>query len=153
MDITKLSTLTINLDNAGLFEKELTEKLVKIGYGDDVVDWVLSELKKIKLIDDKRFAVSFARTKMISKPMGEFLLRRELGTKGIPDEFINLAINEAYKEKDQFAIAFEIAAKQIKKYQKLENTKLKKRISDFLLRRGFSWDVIKDVVESLNEEE
>lgn len=131
-------------------EKEVIDKLKAIGYKEDVINWVLAELKRLKLIDDTRFAISFARTKMIYKPMGEYLLRRELFNKGINEKDINEAIAIVYQEKDPVALASEIALKQVKKYQNLDVIKAKRRVSDFLLRRGFNWDVISDIIENLD---
>jgi len=131
-------------------EKEIIDRLKRIGYRQSIIDWVLSELKRLKLIDDARFSVSMARTKMISKPVGEFLLRRELAQKGIADGLIEDAITRIYEEKDQSELAFELAEKQFQKFKNLEKIKAKKRISDFLLRRGFHWDVINDAIEKLD---
>lgn len=130
-------------------EKEIVDKLKEIGFHRDVIDWTLSELKRMKFIDDKRFAISFANTKMISKPVGEFLLRRELTAKGIEDEYIEHAIEQAYLEKDQETVALELARNRLKRFKNLESYKSKKRISDFLLRRGFNWDITSSVLERL----
>ena len=131
-------------------EKEIIDKLKDIGYKNSIVEWVISELKRMKLIDDTRFAISFAKTKMVTKPMGEYLLRRELINKGICDKYIALAIDQVYKEQDQRSLATELAKKQMKRYVNLDDRKTKKRICDLLLRRGFNWEVINDVVERLD---
>ena len=130
-------------------EREIVDKLKQIGFNREVIEWTLSELKRMKFIDDKKFAVSFANTKMISKPVGEFLLRRELASKGIDEENIEQAVEKAYNEKDQETIAFELAQSRMKRYRNLEAAKAKKRISDFLLRRGFNWDITSSVIERL----
>jgi len=131
-------------------EKEIVDKLKEIGYKDSIVGWVLSELKRLKLIDDARFSVSFAKSKIVSKPMGEYLLRRELLNKGISEKHILIAIEEAYQEKDQTTVAAELTQKKAKRLGNLEKRKAKKRLCDLLLRRGFSWDVINDVMEGLD---
>ena len=74
---------------------------------------------------------------MVTKPMGEYLLKQELLIKGINEEHIAEAIEKVYEEQDQVAIASDLAKKQIKKYKNLEENKAKKRLSDFLIRRGF----------------
>lgn len=131
-------------------EKEVIDKLKAIGYKETVINWVLAELKRLKLIDDTQFAVSFAKTKMINKPMGEYMLRRELFSKGIDEKDIDEAIAIVYQEKDPITLATEVALKQVKKYKHLDETKAKRRVSDFLLRRGFSWDVISDIIGNLD---
>ena len=46
-------------------QKEIFDKLKSLNYEEHIVEWVIEELKRIKLIDDARFAVSFAKTKMV----------------------------------------------------------------------------------------
>jgi len=131
-------------------EKEIIKKLKEAGYKQNAIEWTIAELKRLKLIDDSRFAVSFAKTKMVTKPSGEYLIRRELTSKGIEDELIDVALENAYGEKSQYEIATEIAEKRLKRYHGLDEDKTKRKICDFLLRRGFSWDVVNDVLERFN---
>jgi len=130
-------------------EKEIIDKLQLIGYDKSIIEWVISELKRMQLIDDSRFALSFAKTKMLAKPMGEYLLRRELKRKGIQEHHINAAIENIFEESDPVSIAIPLAQKQILKYKNVDELKRKKRLTDFLLRRGFNWDVITEVIEEL----
>ncbi|MDZ7262353.1 MAG: RecX family transcriptional regulator [candidate division KSB1 bacterium] len=129
-------------------EKEVRDKLNEVGYDPPIVDWAIAELKRLKLLDDVQFAVSFARSKMVTRPAGEHLLRRELKLKGIPDELIEKAIVEAYLEKSQREVAQELAEKRSQQYKNLDPQKARKRIADFLLRRGFDWEVVSEVIES-----
>jgi len=130
-------------------EKEIIDKLKLIGYDKPVIEWVISELKRMQLIDDSRFAQSFAKTKMLAKPMGEYLLRCELKRKGIQEHHINAAIENIFEERDPVSIAIPLAQKQILKYKNVDELKRKKRLTDFLLRRGFNWEVITEVIEEL----
>ncbi|MEE4312059.1 MAG: RecX family transcriptional regulator [candidate division KSB1 bacterium] len=130
-------------------EKEIHDRLKKIGYDEETTNWVVSELKRLNLINDKRFAVSFAKSKMISKPMGRFLLKQELLQKGLSDTIIEITLAEVYQETSESSLAFELAEKQMKKYRTLEQPKAKKRLSDFLIRRGFSWEIVKNITHQL----
>ena len=134
-------------------EKEVVDKLRSLKLEDPVINWVMDELKRMQLIDDQRFARAFAQNKMITKPMGEYLLRRELTAKGITEVVAQQAIDQIYQEYEPVALAKELAIKQAKKNRRLEPVKLKKRVSDFLLRRGFGWDIIHDVMDELNIED
>lgn len=132
-------------------EKEIKTKLKDIGYEDDIIDWVIAELKRLKFIDDERFAQSYAQTQMITRPMGEYYLRRELKKKGLNAELIEQTVEKVYDERDQFSVALELAQQRKKRYRNIEEIKAKKRISDFLLRRGFSWDVVSHVLEQWDD--
>jgi regulatory protein len=128
-------------------EKEIQTKLKDVGYDEQIIDWVLKELKRLKFLDDKRFAQSYAQTQMITRPMGEYFLKRELKQKGIDSELIEQTVEKIYEEKDQFSVAIELAQQRKKRYQNIDDMKMKKRVSDFLLRRGFGWDVVSEVLE------
>lgn len=132
-------------------EKEIRTKLQQVGYEASIIDWVIGELKRLKFLDDQRFAQSYAQTQMITRPVGEFFLRRELKQKGLEEPLIEQAIHQVYQEKDQSAVALELAAQRKKRYANLDEIKAKKRVSDFLLRRGFDWEVVAEVMERWEE--
>jgi regulatory protein len=134
-------------------EKELRTKLIQKGFAEEMVEDVISELKTQKLLDDIAFAHSYARTRLINKPVGERLLRQELRQKGISDECINAVVSEAFSEKDQIEYAKELLVKKLPRSQGLENLKKKKRLADFLVRRGFDWDLVKEAIEGTLKDE
>jgi regulatory protein len=127
-------------------EKEIRTKLKDIGYDEKIIEWVIGELKRLKFLDDERFAQSYAQTQMITRPMGEYYLRRELKQKGLEAELIEQTIEKVYEEKDQLSVAIELAQQRKKRYKNIDEIKAKKRVSDFLLRRGFDWDVVSEVM-------
>ena len=127
--------------------KELNDRLFRAGFSENHIEWTLGELDRLNLINDAEFAKMFARDRMLSKPMGEFLLRQELRHKGILDPDIELAIQEAYKEQSESQYARKLAVKQKKKQMKLNPEKAQQRVADFLQRRGFHWDITKDIME------
>ena len=130
-------------------EKELRDKLKDLQFESGIIDWVIDEMKRMNLIDDERFAMTLARHKIMTKPMGEYLLRRELKAKGVPDAIIQTAVDKTYKNHDPMDLASQLAVRQMKKYRHIDPIKAKKRVSDFLLRRGFGWDIIHDVLDGL----
>jgi len=128
-------------------EKEIRTKLKDVGYDDKIVEWVISELKRLRFIDDRRFALNYAQSQMLIRPKGEYVLKRELKQKGIDEELIDQTIEAIYQEKDQLAFALELAQRRKKHYKIDDEMKVRKRVSDFLLRRGFGWDIVSEVME------
>jgi len=129
--------------------KEVLDKLHKSGFDTDTVDWVIAELKRIKFLDDRQFSLAFVRDKMIIRPMGPQLIRQELRLKGISDELIELAIEEAFIEKSQLEVASMLLNKRLPSVKNLDPIKAKKRLTNFLLRRGFSWEITREALEQL----
>lgn len=127
-------------------EKELQTKLRQKGYAEELIETVLWELREAKFIDDVKFAFAFARNRIAKKPMGARLLRQELWQKGLKPEIIDKALTEAYSAKRQEEIARELVESRKDRYQDLDENKQKKRLNDFLLRRGFDWEIVKEVI-------
>ena len=128
-------------------KKELNDRLKRAGFSQNDIDWVLNDLVRLKLVNDSEFAVLFARNRMATKPCGRFLLQKELQQKGIADSDIARAISAAYEEQKEYDIARQIAAQNKKKQIRLNEDKARKRVADFLMRRGFSWDIVTQILE------
>lgn len=128
-------------------EQELRTKLKQKGFEKALVEEVISELKQAKFIDDVEFAFSYARKRMMHKPMGEKLLRQELWQKGIDEKIIDRVVREIYSEKTQDEVALNLMEKRKSRYKDLDEKEQKKRLYNFLLRRGFDWEVVNEVME------
>jgi len=132
-------------------EKELKEKLRQKGAGVKLVEGVLSELREKQLIDDEKFAYSWVESRMLNKPMGKFLLKRELMGKGVKAEIIERVLAENYQEEDELELAKKLLQRKAKRFKDTDELKTKKRMKDFLLRRGFSYEVVRQAVKGLEE--
>jgi len=73
------------------------------------------------------------------------MMAMELRQKGLNDE----AVASATEDVDDKALAYEAAQKRIARYKGLEWNEFRKKLSDFLARRGFSYSVIAPVVTRL----
>lgn len=127
-------------------EKELRTRLEQAGFG-QAADATLRTLRRAGLVDDLQFALSYARSRMATRPCGEFLLRRELREKGIAEETIDAAVAEAYREKDQRQLAYELASKKKRLMGNTDQDKAQRRVADFLVRRGFAWELVSEIME------
>lgn len=134
-------------------EKEMGDRLQKKGYDSDISTWVVAELKRLNFLSDQQFALAFVRDKMITKPMGPYLIRLELKRKGVTDSFIQAAIEDAYRDKPPLEIATALGRKKFSQQPTLPLIKRKQRTGDFLTRRGFSWDIVREVLEQLENED
>jgi regulatory protein len=66
----------------------------------------------------------------------------ELRQKGLGDE----AAKSALKDVDDEALAYDAAKKRAARYKDLEWQDFRKKLSDFLARRGFSYSVVAPIV-------
>ena len=129
---------------------EMNQRLSKKGYPAEVIEIVVRDLEKVDLLNDERFALSFSRYKIEDKSWGPEKLRFELRVKGIDKELGENVINRIYKKYSQNDLIQKLLSKRVKNQQEVNRAEMKKHI-DYLKRRGFRWDVIREAISN-NEE-
>jgi len=127
-------------------ERELKQKLRQKGFTEKIIFEVVSDLKRVDLINDEKFAESWASSRLNNKPMGKFLLKQELFRKGIKKELIEDVIRKSFEDEKEVELAAKLLEKRKRLFQNLENRKIQKKLSDFLLRRGFSYYIVNKVM-------
>ena len=128
-------------------EKELSFRLKKKGFSESISKETVSLLKKKGLLNDLKFARAWVRARLKSNPKGDIVLRYELHTKGISGEIIDKVLSE--NPECEEVIAKRLAGDRIKALRGLPKLKAKKRLHDYLARRGFKCDIIEEVVNRL----
>ncbi len=132
-------------------KKEMQQRLRQKDVDEKTREEVIGELKRMELIDDNKFALSFAKDLIRRKGAGRRLVAMELKNKGINGNIINSTLDEIFTQNDEAEIAYNALLKKKKDSDNLNDIKTKKRLTDFLLRRGFSWDIIIEVYERCKE--
>lgn len=95
------------------------------------IDTVIEKLKKIGQINDDEFAKWWVDQRSTFRPKGSQMLNLELRRKGIKTKV---------KIENEFELAMRVASKGAKDREKLARR---------LASRGFSWDIIKEVVDKI----
>ena len=124
--------------------KEMIDKLTD--YPDEVVDDVLTMLEKYGYINDFVFAEDYVQSRVRNKGYGKIRLRHELREKGVKTGIIDTVLSELDFD--------EVGAAVIKLKRKAEGKlteKDKVRYSDYLVRQGFGYDVIKKAFEEYEQ--
>ncbi|MFV1883696.1 MAG: regulatory protein RecX [Balneola sp.] len=120
---------------------ELKDKARKKGYPSDIIENVLDELVEKGYINNTSFAVKFARDKFEFNKWGSNKIRAELFKKGVSEKDINTAL-AGLDEANQIEAIEELVEKNKRKFLRSEPAKRKKKIFDFLLRKGYSVSLI-----------
>jgi len=128
--------------------KEMAGRLKQKGHPGIVIARTIDEFEGKGLLDDKTFAKLWIGDRISLKPAGKSLIVRELRAKGIGENMIEAAFAEYKGVFDEAELAAPLARRKIAGLKGLEPEKAKKKLFDFLSRRGFSyntiWKVIKD---------
>lgn len=123
---------------------EVRHYLTGKDYPETVADEVIARLERVGLVDDVEFARYWLDNRSRFRPRGKRMLRYELRQKGIPSRIIEEAL-ETYDE----AAAVEKAAQgQARRLKRLPPDKFRQRLFERLARRGFSYDLIRETIET-----
>jgi len=128
-------------------EAELISKLRNKGYTAEISLKLTEELKALGYIDDVAFAKCWMQGRL--KKYGYSRVARELGEKGISKDTM-AALWESFKpEYDEESLVRSLAQRRIRLGTVVDPLKRKKRIFDYLVRRGFSLASINKVIRDL----
>jgi regulatory protein len=130
-------------------DAEIRDRLKLKGYDAAVIDNIVGLLTKAGHINDAKFARMWVESRMRSNPMGDIVLRRELKDKGVSESIVEAALAHKKSEYDEHSIALEMAKERFARLKKIDRRKAIKRVYDFLLRRGFRFDLVRDIIEEL----
>ena len=129
-------------------ENEIRQRLKKKEFNSEIIESTVSFLKDKGFIDDNYFAKTWIESR-IKKPLGIRRLKAELSIKGINKEIIDTQINEIKKSYAEEDIVGRIARGRLNKLKSIDPQKAKKRVYAYLLGRGFSPEVVMDIINQL----
>lgn len=129
-------------------EKEVRAQLLKKKISGKVIEQTVFHLKKIALINDRQFARDWIAMRL-QRPWGRWRIFFELKQKGVSDEILEEEITAGPRPESEERIVEMLARKRLERYKNLDETKQKRRVFEYLARRGFDVDMITKVIESL----
>ncbi len=115
------------------------------------MDETLIYLEKNDYINDERFALQFGKSRILNKKIGKIRLELELRNKGIKNQIIQETLKALYEKYDEKKIALAYAKKKIANHSLTNIEKDRHRIAKFLERKGFSHNVIYEVITNLEQ--
>jgi regulatory protein len=118
-------------------------------YGQRIVDDVLDELERLGYVDDKRFATAKALSAAQHRHHGKRRAAVELIKAGVKGETARRALEDVYDAHDSMAVARQLAAKKAPALRKLNPFVARRRLAGMLLRRGFTYDDIRPVIDEV----
>jgi regulatory protein len=121
-------------------------------FDDPAIDAAVEKLRAQGYIDDEAFARYWVEQRDRFRPKGERAIVSELLQKGIARETIEVAIGD--REPDaEVKRARQVIRRPRARWAALPEPERKRKIQQYLMRRGFSYDVIDEVIEGPEEEE
>lgn len=129
--------------------QEIRQKLLEKEFAEDVIAQVLAFLEKYGYVDDRDYCRRYIRERLRLKPKSSYVLGLELLQRGIPSHIIEEVLAET--EIDEAGDALRWLEKKSRGQWPPENEKKKKQLFDFLLRKGYSYDIIREAFRQMAE--
>ena len=129
-------------------EQEIRRNLTKHQIPEDTIIEVLDKLRQSSLVDDRAFAKNWIDNRVQFKPRGKRALSMELYQKGIPREIVD----EELQELDENVLALQCARKKAQKFQQMDFENFQKKMSGYLNRRGFPYQISRETVLEIWQE-
>lgn len=126
-------------------ESELRDRLRRRGFDAATMEAVIGRLKEQGLVDDTAFARYWAENRESFSPRSRWLTRVELRQKGIADDTIVSAVDVI----DDEASAYKAALSKAHSLRQVNYVDFRRRLGEYLKRRGFTYGVISHAVEQV----
>ena len=109
---------------------------------------LFNRLKRLELLEDTKFAKWWVGQRLQFKFKSKRELEYELKNKGINRNTIEDVFSEVNIDEEKLAKA--LLEKKRYRWDKLPRLKARKKVSEFLGRKGFGWEIINRVIKNLD---
>ncbi|HKR56100.1 MAG TPA: regulatory protein RecX [Gemmatimonadales bacterium] len=129
---------------------DLRRRLLQKQHRGEIVDQAIARLEWTGIIDDRRFAETFARAK-VACGRGPSRVLRDLLTQGVDRRLAEQAVAAAVEQEgvDPAQVARATAERRVKQLSDLPPATKRRRLMAYLARRGFGGAETRDLVREL----
>lgn len=124
-------------------EAEVRDSLRRRKVSEALIEAEVSRLRETGLLNDEAFARLWVDNRAAFRPRSQRALRAELKRKGISAELSQAALAGASDE----ASAYRLAAQRARRLQALPRPEFRRKLAEYLGRRGFDYEIAQSVVE------
>ncbi|HEU4759741.1 MAG TPA: regulatory protein RecX, partial [Dehalococcoidia bacterium] len=129
-------------------EAELRQRLARRGAPPPIVQQTIDRLRELGLVDDEGFARSWVESRDQASPRSRRLLASELRAKGVARPDADTAVASV----DDEDAAYRAGQRRARTVAGLPWPDFQRRLSGFLLRRGFGYETVRTAVARLWQE-
>ncbi|MDP3758206.1 MAG: RecX family transcriptional regulator [Candidatus Daviesbacteria bacterium] len=118
-----------------------------------VIDALVEALKKKGMVNDLEFAKVWTEARRKSKQKGIRAIKAELFQKGIDKEIIEEVVRLQVTGFSEEELAKQALEKKMKFWKNLPTLGFRKKAFEFLMRKGFEYEVVRDAIEKIMKKE
>ncbi len=129
--------------------RQLYHKLAEKGFEPQIIQSVLQNLCEKNFLNDEEFARVYLADRLQRSPSGKLKIEKDLKRKGLNRDIIQktlAGLDAAY----EFQTALKLAQNKAEFCRDLDSLRRKKKVYDFLVRKGFRFDVCSDVIKQIH---
>lgn len=128
---------------------ELKKRLSRDGFSSSAAEEAVDRMRELGYVDDHAFAREYAEARFRNKGYGPSRIRRELQRRGVGRSIIDQALSaDVFREDQMLEQARAHAQKRMARLERdPDAVKRKKKLHDYLMRRGFTSAVIWRVID------
>jgi regulatory protein len=129
-------------------ESEIRERMRRRGFAAETIDAALNRLKEQDLLDDEAFARFWKENRDSFRPRSRWLTGVELRRMGVG----NNVIEHVVADMDDRENAYRAAQQKTLRCTPADYQSFRRRLGDYLRRRGFNYEIISHTVERVWQE-
>ena len=133
--------------------RELKERLLRKGYSEAAAEDVAAEMESLGYIDDRRYAERFASDAVNRRNAGLQMIVSALQKKGVNRDIIDDVLCKVSNDYSQADTARRALDMRLRKGSVPRDRDEIRRLSDYLRRRGFAYDIIRDVLKGIEQDD
>jgi regulatory protein len=130
--------------------QEVQRKLKDLEYSEAVIETTLERLKNNHFLGDGGYALRWVENRVDLKPRSHRLMAMELRQKGVGEEEIENALEDAPQDEE---LAYEALKRRIHRYARMDFQTYQRKAGAYLGRKGFSYSVISPLLKQVWDEE
>ena len=132
---------------------DIEKKLLNWGLSGNDAGKVITELKRLRFLDDERFAKAYAHDKLHFSGWGKRKIMQGLWVKRLPRDIIDMAFDE-FNDDEYKAIAVKVIKSKIPAIKEgIESYEGKRKLLRFAVQRGFEVSLVAGIVKQLNSDD
>tara|TARA_R110002096_G_scaffold151859_2_gene314613 strand:+ start:16334 stop:16999 length:666 start_codon:yes stop_codon:yes gene_type:complete len=128
---------------------ELQQKAAKKEFTPEIINQIIEELEQKGYINNQAFALKYVHDKFEFNKWGSNRIRTELIRKNIPKHYIESAIDHHFGSEKVQATLMALTLKKKSQLLRTSPEKRKKKLFDFLMRKGYDTNSILKEIDAL----
>ena len=131
--------------------EELRERLAERCSSKPVVETVIARLREYGYLDDERYALGYASSKVRQQPIGRRRLELSLARKKVDRSVADEALDQVFAETSEEALLDRALEKRVRLRGRPKTRAEAKSLFDHLLRQGFPFELVSQKVRTASK--